>query len=209
MNLNDKIKKQDLLIEELNNNIDYLIFEQITASDALNTYSLLNNPYFFTAKKTVGAISDVNKAKKEKRQIKKLKGKVKTLISSVESLNKAFDKYLSKSNEGGNLIKADFSRVLIQFYDETEITLDNPKLSKTLKGEIWYDVSGINENAKYLLLKTSEMGAKRFIKLYYKTLSRQSQNGDASLLYKTHREGSSDIVEGDKEEVGYKIIEKK
>jgi len=131
------------------------------------------------------------------------------LISSVESLNKALDKYLSKSNEGGNLIKPDFSRVLIQFAGETEITLDNPKLSKTLKGEIWYDVSGINENAKYLLLKTSEMGAKRFIKLYYKTLSRESQNGDASLLYKTHREGSSDIVEGDKEEVGYKIIEKK
>jgi len=49
MNLNDKIKKQDLLIEELNNNIDYLIFEQITASDALDTYSLLNNPYFFAA----------------------------------------------------------------------------------------------------------------------------------------------------------------
>ena len=52
MDLNDKINKQDLLIEELNKNIDYLIFEQVTASNALDTYSALNNPYFFAAKKT-------------------------------------------------------------------------------------------------------------------------------------------------------------
>lgn len=209
MDLNDKINKQDLLIEELNKNIDYLIFEQVTASNALDTYSALNNPYFFAAKKTVGAISDVNKAKKEKRQVKKLGGKMETLISNVASLNKALDKYLKKSNEGGNIDIPDFSRILIQFDSDTEITLDNPKLSKTLKGEVWYDAAGINESAKYLLLKTSEMGAKRFIKLQYKTLNRESQNGNASLLYKTHREGSPDIKEGDTEEVGYKIIEKK
>ena len=50
MNLNDKIKKHELLIEELNNGVDNLLKE----FSIVDIFSALRNPPMFITKKVLG-----------------------------------------------------------------------------------------------------------------------------------------------------------
>lgn len=211
MDLNDKIKKQELLIEELNNDIDSLITEWIGGALSLARKIGGNIPKK-TYEKLFKKISD--EIKDDEEELQKLKDEdatlsaIEDLIKKIETLNKLAED-LEKKKEEGLLYK----KITIEFKEKISLDIEqlkSPKFNRNLLGTMYFKVLDVNEKDKYVILKTNSFPDDIFIKLQYKKLETfTDQSGDVNLIYSKYKNPNVNPVEGEEEDCYFKIVELK
>jgi hypothetical protein len=216
MDLNDKIKKHNLLVEGLNDKIDNLLNEVATIpiingkiKDIFSKYSgdvpfaksfdLLDDEI----KKTN---DEIESGKETSSSDVDWLGKLETLILKLSQLED-----LAKKLEVKKESQLPFKRVVIKF--DNKVSLDikkmkSPEFQRNLLGTMYFKVVGINNKENYMILKTKSLEDTMFIKLGFNKLeSFIQQKGDVRLLYSKYKNPNIDVVEGEKEDASFKIIE--
>lgn len=223
MNLNEKIKRQNLLIEELNSDVDNLLNE----SGPLKVISKI-------AAAAIKAMPSTTKNELKKLIIDKITEKGEEIVDleqeiedsgeevSDETLEKLEELMLrlgelddlSKKLESENDDELPYKKAVIEFKDKVELdiqSLKSPEFQRRLIGTMYFTVVGLNREEKYILLKTrgySRVDDALFFKLEYKKLeSYIDQKGDVNLIYSKYKNPSLNPVEGNPEEVYYKFVE--
>jgi hypothetical protein len=223
MNLNDKIKKHELLIEELNNGVDNLLNE----GGALSLISKIVGA-------GIKAIPSSTKDKLKKLLIDKITEKGEEIVDlekevedsgeevSDETLAKLEELLLrleeldglSKKLESENNDELPYKRVVIEFKDKVDLDiqpLKSPEFQRRLIGTMYFKVVGLDREEKYILLKTSgysKVDDALFFKLDYKKLEPYiDQKGEVNLIYSKYKNPNLNPVKGDSEEVYYKFVE--
>jgi hypothetical protein len=207
MNLNDKIKKHDLLIEGLNDNINNLLNEGIGLYDV---YKFYRNPALYLSKtvigKMIGLAADELQQKQDELDDAEIRGDIKELMVSIKELQTIIKSLSERKKQ--NL---QFNDVWIEFKGETKLDIPNfrPGFERDLIGTMKFKVVGIDEENKYMELKHDSFGKKSIIKLYYNTLDTYvDQIGDASLIYSKHGDPDIEPIKGTENKVMYKITKK-
>jgi hypothetical protein len=223
MDLNDKIKKHNLLIEELNKGVDSLLNE----STSLSVISKI-------VAAGIKAMPSSTKDKLKKLIIDKITEKGEEIVDleqeiedsgeevSDETLEKLEELMLrleeldglAKKLESENDNELPYKKAVIEFKDKVELdiqSLKSPEFQRRLIGTMYFTVVGLNREEKYILLKTrgySRVDDALFFKLEYKKLeSYIDQKGDVNLIYSKYKNPSLNPVEGNPEEVYYKFVE--
>jgi len=224
MNLNDKIKKHELLIEELNNGVDNLLNESGSAVSIITRI----------ASAGIKALPKSVKDKLKKLLIDKITEKGEEIVDlekevedsgeevSDETLSKLEELLLrleeldglSKKLESENNDELPYKRVVIEFKNKVDLDiqpLKSPEFQRRLIGTMYFKVVGLDREEKYILLKTSgysKVDDALFFKLDYKKLEPYiDQKGEVNLIYSKYKNPNLNPVKGDSEEVYYKFVE--
>lgn len=215
MNLNDKIKRQNLLIEELNSGVDNLLIENIGIIPLIKL--LLKGKRYVptltitqTLKKAGDVLVDKEKDSESISSDSKEKEAVITGISDIQS-EIAELKYLITKLEDKKEKQLPFKKVVIEFKKKVELDIEkmkSPEFQRNLINTMYFKVIEVNESEKYLLLKTNSFPDTMFIRLEYKTLDiYREQKGDVNLIYSRYKNPVVNPVEGEKEDCFYRIVE--
>jgi len=206
MDLNDKIKKQDIIIEELNIHVNSLISE----SFVLDTISAIRNPLFFLTKKTIGTL--IGKTVEEIEDITremKLKSTKKDIIKITKDLAKLED--LLGELQTIKTENLEFDKIWIEFKEKVSIDIENfkPGFKRDMEGTMNFSIVGVDNENKYMELKHDSFGKKSIIKLYFNTLDTYvDQQGDISLIYSKYADPDMEPVEGKEKKSFYRITKK-
>jgi len=222
MDLNDKIKKQNSLIESLNSDIDSLLNEQINYLSNLGTAikivgkvvgaipkGVYKKGMDFISKKIEDHEKEVEELEKEEDESNTID--IDELLAKIEQLE-----LLASSLEEKKEESLKYKRVVIDFKKKTKLdilSMKSPEFKRNLMGTMYFKVLDINEDEKYMILKTSgysRIDESLFFKLEYKGLETyKDQKGDINLIYSRHRNPSINPVEGEIEDCYYRIIQLK
>ena len=133
------------------------------------------------------------------------------LLAKIEQLE-----LLASSLEEKKEESLKYKRVVIDFKKKTKLdilSMKSPEFKRNLMGTMYFKVLDINEDEKYMILKTSgysRIDESLFFKLEYKGLETyKDQKGDINLIYSRHRNPSINPVEGEIEDCYYRIIQLK
>lgn len=218
MDLNDKIKRQNLLIEELNSGVDNLLNENLGLGfkilgkvggvipdkyykKALNVFK----DEFFSTEKEIEKLEKEEPEDTQKQKDEKLK-KIEELLLKLEELEK-----IAKTLEEKKQKTLKYKKVVIDFKKKTSLDIEemkSPEFQRNLLGTMYFKVIDIDEEEKFILLKTNSFPDTTFIKLEYKTLESYSdQKGDVNLIYSRYKNPNLSPVEGEKEECYFKFVQ--
>jgi len=218
MDLNKHIKEQELIVEEINNELDNLLNEniglvfkvlgKIAGAIPKKTYKkaldALKDEVFSTEKKIEKIEKeepkDTQKQKDEKlKQIEELLLKLEELQNLTQSLEEKKQKTLK------------YKKVVIDFKKKVSLDIEemkSPEFQRNLLGTMYFKVIDIDEEEKFILLKTNSFPDTTFIKLDYKVLESYSdQKGDVNLIYSRYKNPNLSPVEGDEEECYFKFVQ--
>lgn len=213
MDLNDKIKRQNLLIEELNSDVDNLLNENIGI-----VFKVLGKVAGAIPKKIYKKALDALKdeVSSNEYELKKLKGskdndeetleKIDSIIQKLEELEK-----ISKTLEEKKQKTLKYKKAVIDFKKKVSLDIEkmkSPEFQRNLLGTMYFKVIDIDEEEKFILLKTNSFPDTTFIKLEYKVLESYSdQKGDVNLIYSRYKNPNLRPVEGEQEECYFKFVE--
>ena len=213
MDLNDKIKKHELLIEELNNGVDNLLSEGVGIIPIIKLMikgkKYLPKLAAITALKKAGKVlldkekevEDMESSSKEDviTDISELTAEIEELKSLIGKLEEKKEKQLP------------FKKIVIEFKKKVELDIKkmkSPEFQRNLLGTMYFKVMEVNEDEKYLLLKTNSFPDTMFIKLEYSNLDiYREQKGDVNLIYSRYKNPFVNPIEGEKEDCFYRIVE--
>ena len=213
MNLNDKIKKHELLVEELNNGVDNLLSEDVSIIQILKLLvrgvsyvpTLLATQ---TLKKAGKALLDKEKEVKDMTSKEDVITGLSELTSEIAELKSLIVKLEEKKEE-----QLPFKKIVIEFKKKVDLDIDkmkSPEFQRSLVSTMYFKVMEVNETKKYLLLKTNSFPDTMFIRLEYKTLDiYKEQKGDVNLIYSRYKNPIVNPIEGEKEDCFYRIVEMK
>jgi hypothetical protein len=86
--------------------------------------------------------------------------------------------------------------------------MKSPEFQRNLLNTMYFTVVGYNKKDKYLLLKTKNLKDTMFIKLEFNKMETFiQQNGTIRLLYSKYKNPNIDVIDGEKEDISFKIIE--
>ena len=214
MDLNDKIKKQEIIIEELNDGVDSLITEWVSGAFTLLRKiggKIPSKTYKKLFKKISNSLEDDEKELQALKDEDATLSAIEDLVKKIETLNRLASD-LEKKKEEGLLYK----KIVIEFKKKIELDIQvmkSPEFQRNLDSTMYFKVMEINEDEKYLILKTkgySKIDDSLFFKLEYKKLETFSdQKGDINLIYSKYKNPNINPVEGDKEDCFFKIVELK
>jgi len=211
MNLNDKIKKHELLIEELNNGVDNLLVEGVSIIQILKL--LVRGTSYIptllatqTLKKAGKALLDKEKEVKDMTSKEDVITGLSELTSEIAELKSLIIKLEEKKEE-----QLPFKKIVIEFKKKVELDIQkmkSPEFQRNLIGTMYFKVMEVNEDEKYLLLKTNSFPDTMFIRLEYNSLDiYKEQKDDVNLIYSRYKNPVVNPVEGDKEDCFYRIVE--
>jgi hypothetical protein len=215
MNLNDKIKRQNLLIEELNSDVDNLLNEGIGIIPLIRL--LLKGKKYLptlaltqTLKKAGDILMDKEKEIEDNSSDSKEKEAVVTGISDIKSEISELKSLISKLEDKKEK-QLPFKKIVIEFKKKVELDIQkmkSPEFQRNLIGTMYFKVMEVNEDEKYLLLKTNSFPDTMFIRLEYNSLDiYKEQKGDVNLIYSRYKNPVVNPVEGDREDCFYRIVE--
>ena len=215
MNLNDKIKRHNLLIEELNSDVDILLNEGIGIIPIIRL--LLKGKRYLptlaltqTLKKAGDILMDKEKEIEDISSDSKEKEAVVTGISDIKSEISELKSLISKLEDKKEK-QLPFKKIVIEFKKKVELDIQkmkSPEFQRNLIGTMYFKVMEVNEDEKYLLLKTNSFPDTMFIRLEYNSLDiYKEQKGDVNLIYSRYKNPVVNPVEGDKEDCFYRIVE--
>ena len=215
MNLNDKIKRQKLLIEELNSGVDNLLIEDIGIISLIKL--LLKGKRYVptlaltqTLKKAGNIVMDKEKEIEDISSDSKEKEAVITGISDIQTEIEELKSLISKLEDKKEK-QLPFKKIVIEFKKKVELDIQkmkSPEFQRNLIGTMYFKVMEVNENEKYLLLKTNSFPDTMFIRLEYNSLDiYKEQKGDVNLIYSRYKNPVVNPVEGDREDCFYRIVE--
>jgi hypothetical protein len=212
MNLNDKIKKHELLVEELNKDVDNLLSEGIGIIPIIKLM-IKGKKYIpkLAAATALKKAGDVLMDKEEELKTSKLEGDIEKLTSDIQKLESLMAQLELKKEQ-----QLPFRKIVIEFKKKVELDVQkmkSPEFQRNLVSTMYFTVVDINENEKYLILKTkgySKIDDSLFFRLDYKTLDiYKEQKGDVNLIYSRYNNPIVNPVEGEKEDCFYRIVEMK
>lgn len=209
MNLNDEIKKQELLIEEINQNIDLLLNEQIIQGLKVLGKAITSLPKELY-KKAFKAIGDeIGKTNDKIADIKDKKdalAKIEKLLAKIEKLESLANQLEEKKES-----ELPYKKAVIEFKKKIELNIESlksPEFQRNLLGTMYFKVVGLDEDNKFILLKTNSFPDTTFIKLEYKKLETyKDQKGDVNLLYSRYKNPNLNVVEGNQQDCYFKFVE--
>ena len=218
MNLNDKIKKHNLLVEELNSDIDSLLSEQLSAAIGAVARiagaipkKVYKKGIDYIAKKIEDHEKEVEELEKEEEKDESNTIRIEELLVMIEKLESLANKLEQKKEES-----LKYKKIVIEFKKKVSLDIESmksPEFQRNLISTMYFTVVDINENEKYLILKTkgySKMDESLFFKLDYKKLETyKDQKGDINLIYSKHRNPFINPVEGNIKDCYFKIIQLK
>lgn len=233
MNLNDKIKKQELIVETLNDDIDEVLNESIaswladTAWEGLKLY--VGGPVRYLTKKVLfNQLDDVlgDKEKEIEDKEKEIEDKdfpdekKEEIQKEIDDLNKEIEELrLSIKNMKRDLNSGDtnskYKQIVVRFdgtYDLDIEKLKSPIYKQKLSGEKYFTILSHNESNKTFDLKMKSMsGGSKWpsdvkVRLEYKDLSEYRQNNVDAQLVLNKFNSEDHGVEGEKVSVQYEII---
>lgn len=215
MNLNNEIKKQELLVEEIISGIDNLLSEVtipviknkiediFDKSGGDSAFDKVFNILDKEIKKTTDEIED---GKKDSSSNPDWLVKLEVLITKISQIEK-----LAKSIELKKESQLPFKKIVIKFNNKVSLDIKkmkSPEFQRNLLNTMYFTVVGYNKKDKYLLLKTKNLKDTMFIKLEFNKMETFiQQNGTIRLLYSKYKNPNIDVVEGEKEDASFKIIE--
>ena len=212
MDINEEIKKQEILLEEINSKLDNLINEY-GVKDILGDVGTLltTGPWGLVRKKAAKSAMDDLKTKKKKLkeknddeedegENKKQKKEMEELKKSIEELQSLIKKNKKSGgvSYGEIVFKLDNDVTLkIEKYgvDNYEHTLNKGKILK-------YRVSEVNQEDGYLIIREAKMKSNFKIKLDFKNLNVGERQEDFIRLMYT--KGKNEIY-GNRKKVKYII----
>jgi len=215
MNLNDKINKQNLLIEEINNEVDNILNENIGIIPLIKliakgkkyiptlvvTQTLKKAGDMLVDKEK--EIEDVSSDSKEKEEVIKGISDIQSEIAELKSLIAKLEEKKEK--------QLPFKKVVIEFKKKVELDIKkmkSPEFQRNLLSTMYFKVMEVNEDEKYLLLKTSSFPDTMFIRLEYNSLDIfKEQKGDVNLIYSRYKNPVVNPVEGEREDCFYRIVQ--
>lgn len=207
MDLNDKIKKQDLLIEELNKDVDTLLSESILGAGFKALQFLIRGkkfiPTFIAGAAISKGVSELSDAKEE-LETTKIEKDVKALTKKISDLEKMIADVEEMSGEDG------LKKITIEFKSEVSLDISHtktPEFKRTLKNKMFFGVIENNEEEKYLILKTKSFKPTDFIKIKYTHLdTHRYQKGDANLIYSRYQSPDIKPLDGVETDCVFKIL---
>jgi len=206
MKLDDKIKKQELLIEGLIEDVDKMLLGE----GLYDVWSFIRNPQFYLGKevikKTLSAATKELEEKQEQKDLEDTKEGIKTLIDEINKLKSLISRLKDFKLNG-----LDFKELWIEFKGETKLFVPDfkPGFNRTLMGTKKFTVVGVDFDKKYIELKDDSFGRKSILRLHYKTLDTYvDQQGDAMLIYSRYGDPDMKPVKGDEKSVKYRITKK-
>jgi len=209
MNLNDKIKNQESLIEEINQNIDLLLNEQIIQGLKVFGKLITSLPKELYNKAFKSIEDEIGKASDELDDIKDKKdtlSKIDELLAKIERLESLANQIEEKKES-----ELPYKKAVIEFKKKINLdieSLKSPEFQRNLLGTMYFKVVGLDEDSKYILLKTNSFPDTTFIKLEYKKLEPyKDQKGDVNLLYSRYKNPNLNVVEGDPQDCYFKFVE--
>lgn len=215
MDLNDKIKRQNLLIEELNSDVDNLLNEGIGIIPLIKL--LLKGKKYLptlaltqTLKKAGDVLVDKEKEIEDFSSDSKEKGEIITGISDIQSEIAELKSLIAKLEDKKEK-QLPFKKVVIEFKKKVELDIQkmkSPEFQRNLLSTMYFKVIEVNEDEKYLLLKTNSFPDTMFIRLEYSSLDiYKEQKGDVNLIYSRYKNPVVNPVEGEREDCFYRIVE--
>ena len=207
MNLNDKIKKQHIIIEELNKGVDNLLSEQIGLISFLKL--LVKGKKYIPKLAVVTALktaADVLSDKEEELATSELKSEIEQLTKDIADIKSAMLKLEMKRES-----QLPFKKIRIEFNKKVPLDIPqmkSPEFQRNLISTMYFKVIDLNEDKKYIILKTDSFPDTAFIKLEYKTLEIfKEQKGESNLIYSRYKNPLVKPIEGDSEETFFRIVE--
>lgn len=213
MNLNDKIKKHELLIEELNNGVDNLLVEGIGIVPIIKL--MIKGKKYLPKLAAITALKKAGKALLDKeKEVKDIESSSKEdVITGLSELTAEIDelKYLISKLENKKEKQLPFKKIVIEFRKKVELDIQkmkSPEFQRNLVGTMYFKVMEVNETEKYLILKTNSFPDTMFIRLDYSTLDvYREQKNDVNLIYSRYKNPFVNPIEGDKEDCFYRVVE--
>tara|TARA_Y100000389_G_scaffold153539_1_gene153799 strand:+ start:217 stop:861 length:645 start_codon:yes stop_codon:yes gene_type:complete len=212
MNLNDKIKRQNLLVEELNSDVDNLLNEGLIGGALTLLKLLIRGKKYIPKAATIMAIkagADMLTDKEGELEDKEKEGVIAGISevkAEIEELKSLINKLEEKKEE-----QLPFKKIVIEFKKKVELDVQkmkSPEFQRNLIGTMYFKVMEINEDEGYLLLKTNSFPDTMFIRLEYSSLDiYKEQKGDVNLIYSRYKNPLVKPVDGDKEDCFYRIVE--
>ncbi len=215
MNLNNEIKKQELLVEEIISGIDNILSEVtipviknkiediFDKSGGDSAFDKVFNILDGEIKKTNDEIED---GKKDSSSNPDWLVKLEVLITKISQLEK-----LAKNIELKKEAQLPFKKIVIKFNNKVSLDIKkmkSPEFQRNLLNTMYFTVVGYNKKDKYLLLKTKNLKDTMFIKLEFNKMETFiQQNGTIRLLYSKYKNPNIDVIDGEKEDISFKIIE--
>jgi len=215
MNLNNEIKKQELLVEEIISGIDNILSEVtipviknkiediFDKSGGDSAFDKVFNVLDKEIKKTTDEIED---GKKDSSSNPDWLVKLEVLITKISQLEK-----LAKNIELKKEAQLPFKKIVIKFNNKVSLDIKkmkSPEFQRNLLNTMYFTVVGYNKKDKYLLLKTKNLKDTMFIKLEFNKMETFiQQNGTIRLLYSKYKNPNIDVIDGEKEDISFKIIE--
>ena len=148
-------------------------------------------------------IEDVSSDSKEKEAVVTGISDIKSEISELKSLISKLEDKKEK--------QLPFKKIVIEFKKKVELDIQkmkSPEFQRNLIGTMYFKVMEVNEDEKYLLLKTNSFPDTMFIRLEYNSLDiYKEQKDDVNLIYSRYKNPVVNPVEGDKEDCFYRIVE--
>lgn len=215
MDLNKHIKEQELIVEEINNEVDNLLNEQaglilkiiakIAGAIPKKTYK---KAFDYLKDEVASTEEELEKEESETSDTpkdEKLK-KIEELLLKLEELEG-----VTKSLEEKKQKTLKYKKAVIDFKKKVSLDIEkmkSPEFQRNLLGTMYFKVIDIDEEEKFILLKTNSFPDTTFIKLEYKVLESYSdQKGDVNLIYSRYKNPNLRPVEGEKEECYFKFVE--
>lgn len=212
MSLNDKIKRQNLLIEEINSDVDILLNEGLIGGALTLLKLLVKGKKYIPKAAAIMAIkagADMLTDKEEKLEDKEKEGVIAGISevkAEIEELKSLIDKLEDKKEK-----QLPFKKIVIEFKKKVELDIQkmkSPEFQRNLIGTMYFKVMEINEGEGYLLLKTNSFPDTMFIRLEYNSLDiYKEQKNDVNLIYSRYKNPLVNPVEGDREDCFYRIVE--
>lgn len=203
MNLNEEIKKQELLIEELNVDIDKILSI---------SHDYYDKAFKFISDEIENTQNEIDLLKPQKDSIEEDTTST-NILNRLEKLLKKLEKLELLANNLSEKKKSDlpYNRAVIEFKKPVELnveSLKSPEFQRNLLGTMYFKVVGLDEDNKYILLKTNSFPDTTFIKLEYKKLETyKDQKGDVNLLYSRYKNPNLNVVEGNQQDCYFKFVE--
>jgi hypothetical protein len=222
MNLNDKIKKHELLIEELNNGVDNLlnenvglIFKLISKTAGALPKKVYKKALDYLKDEITSNEEEIEELEKEKEEegavSDEITKKIETLLQKLEELESITQSLENKKQESLR-----YKKVVIDFKKKVSLdieSLKSPEFKRNLMGTMYFTVVDIDEDEKYIILKTkgySNIDDSLFFKIEYNKLDNYvDQKGDINLIYSRYKNINLSPVEGEKKESYFKFVELK
>tara|TARA_Y100000389_G_C17291766_1_gene428394 strand:+ start:64 stop:690 length:627 start_codon:yes stop_codon:yes gene_type:complete len=206
MNLNDEIKKQESLIEEINKNIDLLLNEQIIQGIKVFGKLIASLPKELYDKAFKAIEDEIGKTNDELNDNKDSLSKLNELMAKIERLESLANQLEEKKES-----ELPYKKAVIEFKKKINLdieSLKSPEFQRNLLGTMYFKVVGLDEDSKYILLKTNSFPDTTFIKLEYKKLEPyKDQKGDVNLLYSRYKNPNLKVVEGNQQDCYFKFVE--